>query len=158
MHSIPVCNLTIDKMSLMQLEAFTVTHTSFAFVWIFSLFVILRSILSEGNVDFNQIIIRFFSVVANNLNRPLISDERKSTCTFVPCSLFLRHLTNDYTRFFMILYVVLWPPEILINVLNHSLNPYKACPQQRSYNFTSYKASILLNNWHCFIPQYIHPS
>lgn len=32
MHSISVCNLTIDKMSLMQLEAFTVTHTSFAFV------------------------------------------------------------------------------------------------------------------------------
>lgn len=158
MHSISVCNLTIDKMSLMQLEAFTVTHTSFAFVWIFSLFVILKSILSEGNVDFNQIIKRFFSVVANNLNRPLISDESQSTCTFVPCSLFLRHLTNDYTRFFMILYVVLWQPEILINVLNHSLNPYKACPQQRSYNFTSCKAPILLNNWHCFIPQYIHPS
>lgn len=158
MHSISVCNLTIDEMSLMQLEAFTVTHTSFAFVWIFSLFVILRSIFSDGNVDFNQIIIRFFSVVANNLNRPLISDERQSTCTFVHYSLFLRHLTNDYTRFSMILYVVLWQPEILINVLNHSLNPYKACPQQRTYNFTSCKVSILLNNWHCFIPQYIHPS
>lgn len=158
MHSISVCNLTIDKMSLMQLEAFTVTHTSFAFVWIFSLFVILRSILSEGNVDFNQIIIRFFSVVANNLNRP--PNQRWKSIDLHFCALFFVFKAFDKRLYAVFHDFVcrLWQPEILINVLNHSLNPYKACPQQRTYNFTSCKASILLNNWHCFIPQYIHPS